>query len=456
MYTGPTIITDGLQCYFDADNTKSFNPSNINDTNLLDVGTWLGGYSIPSNNYFTVNGSFTENNKYIGLDPFEEKTMIWEANTEGDFGANGGWDSGRVFNIDITKTYRFSTWVHRSIVGNGHFYFGLYARDSVSNLLSGITRTTGLTGSSNTYFWVDNNGANINSEWTLVVAHVWPNGSGAGAIHVDTGRYTISGGFINNSGFVDYIIPDSTAQLHHRSYLYYSTTIPTQQRWCYPRIDLCDGTEPTIAELLSGTPNQNQFQIKDLSNNSKFINLGNRLNFEDNSFKFITDTAKPNYISLESSGHTSGNTTVEIVFKRTGIAGRQNLISFNKNNVNSYTIFEACIENNDTHIILFRGDGSAFNTSSPVFAANGYSSLRYNVCTFTISGSSISTYVNGNFISTWTNAQYYDFDKIILGTRYQGAQQLLGNIKSFKFYDRVLSQSEITQNFNAIKSKFSL
>lgn len=455
MYTGPTIITNGLQCYFDADNTKSFNPSNINDTNLLDIGTWLGGYSTPGSSYFTLNGSTTENNKYIGLDPFGEKTIIWEANTEGDFASSGGWDNGKVYNIDPTKTYRFSTWVHRSILGNGNFYFGLYEYNSSFTVLSGITRTTGLTGSTNTYFYIEG-GTNLDDGWVLIVAHLWPNESGVGALHTDTGRYTIAGGKISSSSFVDFIIPDGTAHIYHRSYLYYATTIPTQQRWCYPRIDLCDGTEPTIAELLSGTPNQNQFQIKDLSNNSKFINLGNRLNFEDNSFKFISDTSKPNYISLEVSGHTSGTTTVEIVFKRTSISTRQSVISFNKNNVNSYTIFELDVEANDANLIIFRGDGSSYTNNNPSFSSLGYSSLNYNVYTFVINGSSISTYINGNFITTWVNAQYYDFDKIILGCRYQGSQQLIGNIKSFKFYDRALTQEEITQNFNATKSRFSL
>lgn len=455
MYTGPTIITDGLQCYFDADNLKSYNPSSINDPNLLDIGTWIPGYSTPALNYFSLNGSAAENNKYVGLDPFGEKTMIWEANTEGDSSSNGGWDNGRVFNIDPTKTYRFSTWVHRSILGNGNFYLGMYANSSGGTLLSGITRTTGLTGSTNTYFYIED-GTNLDDGWVLIVSHLWPNGSGAGAKHTDTGRYTIAGGKISNVNFVDYIIPDNTAHIYHRSYLYYATTIPTQQRWCYPRIDLCDGTEPTVAELLSGYPNQNQFQIKDLSNNSKFINLGNRLKFENNSFKFISETAKPNFISMDVSGHTSGTTTVEIVFKRLSVASRQTLISFNKNNINSYALFEVGIDANDTNLMIYKGDGSSYSGYSPVFAANGYSSLRYNVCTFVINGSSISTYINGTFILTWVNTQYYDFDKIILGCRYGGSQQLIGNIKSFKFYDRVLSQSEITQNFNATKSRFGL
>ena len=29
MYTGPNIITNGLQCYFDADNIKSYNPNQL-------------------------------------------------------------------------------------------------------------------------------------------------------------------------------------------------------------------------------------------------------------------------------------------------------------------------------------------------------------------------------------------------------------------------------------------
>lgn len=456
MYTGPTIIRNGLQCYFDADNTKSYNPSNINDTNLLDIGTWMGGNSITSS-YFTLNGTPDETNKYISNDPFGEKTLIWESNGTGTNNADGGWNNGEAYNVDTTKTHRFSTWVHRSVLGNGNFYLGLYIRNSSSSLLSGIIKTNGFTGSTNAYFWIDN-GSNINSDWTLIVAHLWPIGSSAGAIHTDTGRYTISGGKISSSGFIDFIMPDTTATLTHRSYLFYSTIIPTQQRWCYPRIDVCDGTEPSIADLLNGLPNSKQFQINDLSGNNSFINLGNRLNIQDNSFRLNNSTLKSDFINTSVNGSTSGTLSFEIVIKRDNKTKRDVFVAFQKDIKNSYTILELAIDANDSGLIVYRGDGSTYSSGGVNFSSLvGYSSTNYNIYTVTVNGSVIKIYVNGTLLYTWTYAAYSDFDKILIGTRYNTlTERVIGNVKSFKYFDRELSSDEIIQNYNATKSRFSL
>lgn len=454
MITGPNIIKDGLVVYFDADNLKSYNPSNINDTNLLDIGTWIPGYSIPSPNYFSLNGEVDENNKYIGLDPFGEKTIIWESNGTGDNGADGGWDNAMVYNIDTTKTYRFSTWVHRSILGNGNFYLGFYVNDLGGALLSATRRTNTAVTTTNPYFYFEN-GATLN-DWTLVVGHLWPVGTGQGDNHTDSGRYRIDGGKISSSGFVDYILPNGSYRISHRSYLYYSTIIPTQQRWCYPRIDICDGNEPTINDLLNGIPNQNQYQIKDLSGNGNYINLGNKLNYSNNSFRLDNSTLKPDYITAFVTGDTSLNFSFELVFKRDNTSSRKTFISFQKDNRNSYDILECCIETNDASIILFRGNGSSYQTRSIGFSSQGFSSLNYNLYTFNVSGQTITVYVNGVNIGSWTNESYYDFDKVLLGIRYMGSQGLNGNIKLFKYYNRTLSTTEILQNYNATKSRFGL
>lgn len=289
-----------------------------------------------------------------------------------------------------------------------------------------------------------------------MVGHLWSAGTGQGANHTDSGRYRIDGGKISSSGFVDYILPNGSYKITHRSYLYYSTTIPTQQRWCYPRIDICDGNEPTINDLLNGIPNQNQYQIKDLSGNGNYINLGNKLNYSNNSFRLDNSTLKPDYIAAFVTGDTSLNFSFELVFKRDNTSSRKTFISFQKDNRNSYDILEFCIETNDTHMIIFRGNGSSHQATSINFSSQGFSTLNYNLYTFNVNGQTITAYVNGVSIGSWTNASYYDFDKIIMGMRYGGTQALNGNIKFFKYYNRTLSTTEILQNFNATKSRFGL
>lgn len=75
-------------------------------------------------------------------------------------------------------------------------------------------------------------------------------------------------------------------------------------------------------------------------------------------------------------------------------------------------------------------------------------------------GGSISVYINGNlagtatgrtgFSTAYNNTMYLGFDNG--GTN----EYMLGNFYSFMHYNRVLSDSEIRQNYNAQKSRFGL
>ena len=67
-------------------------------------------------------------------------------------------------------------------------------------------------------------------------------------------------------------------------------------------------------------------------------------------------------------------------------------------------------------------------------------------------------YINGIIRNTYTSVttdpvDYYD-KPFYIGVRTNGADEYRGKIANIKCYNRALSQTEITRNYNAFKSRF--
>ena len=191
---------------------------------------------------YNANGD--GNSRITDTNPWGASDIIWDvSNQDATSDADGGWD-GSNFSIDNTKMYRFSTFVRRKTIGNGSFYLGTHGYpDAVLNRSNGAANT-------NPYFCNSGWWGNTN-QWYLVVGFVWPAGSGTGSTMTDAGIYTLDGTKIASGS--DYIWQSTTTSANDRSYLYYSTDITTNQQWYQPRVDIVDGTEPTITELLNNT-----------------------------------------------------------------------------------------------------------------------------------------------------------------------------------------------------------
>jgi hypothetical protein len=91
--------------------------------------------------------------------------------------------------------------------------------------------------------------------WYLVVGHVFPHFSPLGNQHADTGIWVIGSGKVAgingcNVGN-DMKFGPSTTTLNHRTYHFYCADNTTRLQFFEPRVDLCDGSEPTISDLLN-------------------------------------------------------------------------------------------------------------------------------------------------------------------------------------------------------------
>ena len=217
-------------------------------TNILDPYSWTtGSGGIGS---FGQNGNTGENERVIGTDPWGNSAVVWETRASGDGGPDGGWNHNS-FSIDNTKLYRMSVWVKRtSSSAGGTFYLGTNGFNQC------VLRLDGSYGEEcNPYWDCVGTGAFTQNVWYLVVGHVFPYTYPNSNQHPNTGRWTISGGKVSgingcNIGN-DMKFGPSTNGLNHRTYHFYCGDNTTRLQFFEPRVDLCDGSEPTIDDLLN-------------------------------------------------------------------------------------------------------------------------------------------------------------------------------------------------------------
>ncbi len=202
---------------------------------------------------FTMYGLTAENNRIEATDPWGRSTIVWDSVPGPDASYDGGWQTTS-FSIDNTKLYRYSVWVHRTVLGtSGRFYFGCFGYGSTNGVYDVATSTL----DTNPYFWASSSTPTTNDlpdEWILVVGHIFPYNYGLTVDHSDSGRWYFDGTFKNTGGSYnrDYKWHSATTTARHRNFLYGSTDLTVRQRYCYPRIDLVDGSEPSINDLFTG------------------------------------------------------------------------------------------------------------------------------------------------------------------------------------------------------------
>ena len=347
--------------------------------------------------------------------------------------------------------YRFSVWVNREVLGNGSFYFGLYSNDSELNAVYLKSKLTGLTYSStiNPYFTVGSGLSylgSFNNNWALFVGHLWPMNSATGSNHIDSGCYTRELGKISDltisSDRGDFIQVEESAYVRHRSYLYYSTDPTTVQKWCYPRIDLIDGTEPSIQDLLTSSD-----PIKDLSRN------GITASFEYN------------------SGLTSDKAMI--------FNGSNKIItSFVPNETSAtYEVWCELKEDSNNYNMVF---GStlpylSFNNNGKILLSNRYDNLQCNMysntdwelnkiyhITYTYDFDGVDTtakiYINGVLDNEDIFPGYYTptaYNFTLGDGRKTNWYPFNGNLYSIKVYNKVLSSEEVSKNYQIHKNRFN-
>lgn len=444
VFSGPDISESGLVLALDVANRKTFANSVINSISWSLGSGGATGYS--------QNGSTVENERVTGTDPFSKSATVWETRPTGTTDADGGWNSDW-YNIDNTKLYRFSVWVKRTTsTSGGTFYLGLYGN------ASGIRRTDNNTVEGNPYWECSGTSKFNQGVWYLVVGHCYPHNTTYTGQHPETGIYTVAGGTtkvlsINacNIGTDVKWAGSDVTQTIHRCYHYYCSDSTTRLQLFDPRVDVIDGTEPSIINLLSGFTAS---RLTDLigTNNGTFVNGPTYSSANGGSVSF---DGTNDFILTDSPVTYGNNTTWEAWVYCTDNVSTYNMFM---GRYLPYFGFYA------GHRFIFSNiiGGSQYTIYTPTNLALN----TWYHATFTTSydgtNTTMRTYVNGvetaSGVFAGTQGNYSTNFMVGDGNNYYNTSwyPFQGRISNVKVYNRTLTMSEIQQNFNATRGRYGI
>jgi hypothetical protein len=474
-FAGPEVVEDGLVLCLDAGNSKK---SYKTDNNLLDLSTWyVGANSTTGVTGFGFNETDSGENTLIAdTDPFGNTAVIWKAQSP-DGNGDGGWNTNYI-DVDHTKLYRFSVWVNRKVTGtDGIFFFGTRGYNSSLSNVGVLIRSSG-NNSTNPYFYYSSEpptSAELpEDEWVLVVAHVWPSGSGTGSNKEDSGIYNTDGTKRNITtpfSLVDMVWNTTVTKTEHRTYLFYSEgDASVIQHWAYPRIDLVDGTEPSISDLINNRVNDRYWY--DISGNNRNATLLNGIQFSsenggcldfnrtDDSYAIIPHDST---ISNQVFG-TSNNFTLSAWFVIDEYVNYSCFIQ--KAFGGSYSNTTAGLwseATNELKFVMGTNEGSNPSGSNLQITYIATPGVWYNMVGVA-DGTNAILYINGeqvgspvNIASTLTRTRSTNGSPITIGTRSTNSTpECDGRIANISVYNKALTPQEIQQNFNVLRGRFGI
>lgn len=447
---GPKIASDGIIFSADAANRKS-NFQKTESSNILpDPNNWTTGSGGQSG--YGANGGAAEQNRYeTTTDPWGSRSIVWECTPDSSNNDDGGWNSSG-YTVDSSYTYRWSVWIRRTATsGVGTVYLGLNPAP---------IRLDNNSSQGNPYFYYIGTGGITQNEWQLWTAHCFPYGYTGSGPHPDTGRWrtngTYIGGLSGNVGNQDVKFPAVNGTWMHRTYLYYCTDTTQRVEFAYPRIDKCDGSEPTLTELIKSAP-------------SRFGNLANE-DISSGLIKFGGDT-HPDYTTLGGADCFRFNSTSGGQFFET----TSGVFTYNGNTLTleAWIYPEAEVTSGDRGCIMrILGDNYAYlswnksnrKLSNYHYAASpsGYhetgAAMARNAWHHVVgvwNGTQLHQWTDGVKTSVSTTSSTTNLYGVEMGEEGAG-RQFSGGIAQARVYNRALTDAEVLDNFNATKGKFGL
>lgn len=456
---GPSIVRDGIGIMIDPSNSKSI-PSTA-QTNLLDYSTWIPGNDSATG--FSRNGDAVENLITAASGPFAEPALIWQTLPSGNGNPDGGWNSGFIA-CDKTKLYRFSIWMRRtSSTSGGTFYLGTNGGgECVYSMSTGAAQC-------NPYWECSATSRYTQNQWYLVVGHIHPHGTQLNTQHLDTGIYTINGGKVMsingcNVGS-DVLFGANTTSIRHRTYHYYCNDNTTRLEFAYPRIELCNGTQPTVGQLLGGFG----VGVVNLANRLQTTFLKNNLRIKATSTgnaKALNMDGTNDYVKVTGGTTTSLKRSIEIVFKANSQPSTYNPIA---------------VFTNESSIVT--GKRTWLGIQAGKFQMHGWGTNDPNSTTTISNGTYYHIvyaydqtikkhyiWVNGNLereltnteagMTGWSNSSdhFWFLGRDPLAASWTGGagNSFHGEIALFRTYSRLLTNQQVSKNFRSIRRKYGI
>ena len=389
---------------------------------------------------YNQNGDTAENQRSAAANPWGDTGIIWGTFPDGTSGADGGWNTPD-FNIDNTKLYRFSVWVKRtSSTSGGTFYFGMYAGGD------GSRRMDNSAVEGNAYWSCIGTSGLVQNVWHLYVGHVYPSSTSYTGRHPDTGYYFVNNptkqGDVNgcNIGTGDLKWSSNSTTGIHRTYHYYCGDTTTRLQFYNPRVDLVDGKQPSITELVTRSP----IQWKDLSGNRNNGTI-NGATFNSANGGSIVFNGSSQYVSVSSliTGNQSFSWGAWIYPTATGTP-----VFFGNVSTGLAMLSYWDSANNKVRVGTYGADRLTSGTT--ILPSNwGYTFWTWD-------GTTLTSYTNGIADGTATGFSFNISNLYTTIGNAVNAQYFAGRIAQTLVYNRVLSAAEIMQNFQATKTRFGL
>jgi len=497
---GARPVKDNLLMNVDAGSISSLRGRKSNLLsweNWEDAGAFAGNVSA-FNGYpsYVQNGSTAENSRSAEFNPWGDLDIVWKAVSTSPGAADGGWNTSQ-FSIDSSKLYRFSVWVKALVTGQAGFYLGPRAYDA-GGVLQTIQYRKTASSTSNPYIMINNDYSqwdeNTIGTWYLVIGHVWPAGTpqestGEGN-HPNTGVWKLDGTNVANTISNDFIWEPDTKFSIHRTYQYYSNITNGEMFFFQPRVDVVDGSEPSLEDLLNNTGNL----FKDISGNKNHLKLsshgspsfdpsiGPRLRYETeyNGYLDMRANTTKGYIFSETfSGVTASSFlqndhTMEIWarikdFSPSGGSGatvNSSLMGFGTKINNSSPLSGIFYQENQIFYRIYRATDITYDLGTFWSAAGISESEWHQYCyTFDYSTGSLKFYLDGVLTNSGSTIANYQLDTLFvsdtvgIGGEYNSAaisQHSDADIAIARMYTKELSAAEVLQNFNSAKGRFQL
>ena len=304
-------------------------------------------YGTDASSRWQRSGSALENNRTYRNDPFGKLNIVWIAKDLDSLSSGGSdWDGGVMKSptIDIdaskNKTYRFSVWMKQQN-NNTNIRFAMAGRDTSGDDYADDSILNASTGVADEFPYFAEAGLPANDTWYLLVGFLRPEDNTTTTTLSDSfgGIYDTSGNRVDTT-IDEYKYLSDVNGLGLRAFVYGDTANQGDEVEMWgPRIDVVDGKEPSVQELIFPTIDSdilysiksrpssqvvyklNNFSTEVLgfvtSSNvhsivTNDINYGNQLNYNEN-LKFIDttnigsyyDVAISDMVNVEESGYVT-------------------------------------------------------------------------------------------------------------------------------------------------------
>lgn len=229
------------------------NSSVSRGSNLIDASWWRPGGSGTPRWPANQHGSGGSDVFVLNQLPDGSTQPVWLATASTGVAATGGWEQGgtpdgNFFPIDTSKTYMFAILFKKvSGANDTSLWWGIW-----SNTVCDLNTTTP---NSNPYFAGGFNPIGVVDRWYLAIGWVYPYNT-TGHNHAQAGVWdTITGAKVH--GGLNWNWAQNIQNVGTRAYQYYATA-GNQAAFARPQAYLCDGSQPTLRDLLSSVANYGQ------------------------------------------------------------------------------------------------------------------------------------------------------------------------------------------------------